>query len=385
MGFVRVFGMEKPERMTHVALLLPELEAGGAQRVMLILAREFRERGHRVDLVLIRATGALIASVPDGVNLVNLAAKSNCLGLLGLGLSAIGRLVKWVNTERPDVLLSTITGANLVALIAREIAGVRFRVVVREAVSLKNVSGTFRFRLMKWAYPRADAVIALSTFMKEELIKYIGVEASRVHYVSNPIDVPFIREQSKVALEHPWLDDREIRVIISVGRLTPQKGFDTLMRAFALLPEALNARLIIVGEGIERARLERLAKELGIIIRMQLVGFDANPWRWMRRADLFVLSSNWEGQPNALREALVLGVPVVATDYDLSVRDLVSNAGVEIVPVGDSSALALAIENELGSESGQTHQAIDAEEAVGRYLHVLVGNGSSPGWHRSQA
>jgi hypothetical protein len=147
--------------MSHIALLLPELEAGGAQRVMLLLAREFVARGHRVDLVLLQATGPLLDSLPDGVTLVDLGAR-NHFGQMGFFFSSSFGLARWLRQERPDVLLSSITGANLAALFARKMVRASLRVVIREAVTLKNVGSTLRLGAMRWLYPQADAVIAVN-------------------------------------------------------------------------------------------------------------------------------------------------------------------------------------------------------------------------------
>lgn len=361
--------------MTRVAFLLPELEAGGAQRVMLMLAREFTVRGHRVDLVLMCAKGALLTEIPDGVRLVDLGARSYGVGQLGFTVSCVRRLARWMKQERPDVLLSTITGSNLVALIARKLTGVSLRVLIREAVTLKNVGSDLRLRAMRWLYPQADAIVALSPFMKEELVSKIGVTPDRISCIANPVDVFFIREQAKIPIDHPWLNDDQIQVMVAVGRLIPQKDFMALLRSFALLPQKSPVRLIIVGEGPERPVLEKFAADLGIAKRVALVGYDANPWRWMKQADLFVLSSQWEGHPNVLLEAMVLGKPVVVTRYDISVYDVFSmipECPHVVVDVGDVNALAEACQNLIGKQGCDAYvfnevmllKSVDAYEEV---------------------
>lgn len=333
--------------MSRITLLLPDLEVGGAQRVMLLLAREFIEFGHSVDLVLLTPSGPLLSDIPEGVKIVDLEAKSFGFGRLGFMASSIVRLAAWIKREAPDVLLSTITGTNLVALLAQKVSSVSFRVVIREAVTLDNVCGALRLRAMRWLYPQADAVIVLSSFMVKELINKIGVPSSNIHCISNPVDNVFVNEQGRIPIEHRWLDKEKYKVVISVGRLILQKDFATLIRAFALLPRKLSARLIILGEGAEREMLEQLAMDLGIADIAQFIGFDANPWRWMARADLFVLPSRWEGHPNVLLEALALDLPVVATEYDISVLELAADHGFVVVPSGDSVVLAGAIEEQL--------------------------------------
>lgn len=359
----------------HLALLLPELEAGGAQRVMLLLAREFAARGHRVDLVLLQATGPLLAEIPDNVRLVDLAARAHGLGQLGFTLSSIRRLGAWLKKERPEALLSTITGANLVAILARRVAGIPLRLAIREAVTLENHTGTVRRRAMRWLYPRADAVIALTAVMADQLIRDLAVPPGKIHCIPNPVDAERIRARGHEPLAHPWLDDPNLKVVISAGRLIPQKDYATLLRAFALLPPAMPTRLIIVGEGPERPRLEALATELGIDTRIHLPGFDANPWRWMARADLFVLSSLWEGHPNALLEALALGLPAVTTKYDDSVVMIVSMGELRVATAGGPLPLAAAISASLlYSCRSDLPSAPALTETIDQYFDAIQGN-----------
>lgn len=356
----------------HVVLLLPELEAGGAQRVMLLLAREFAARGHRVDLVLLQATGPLLAEIPDNVRLVDLAARTHGLGQLGFTLSSIRRLGAWLRRERPDALLSTITGANLVAILARRAAGIPLRLAIREAVTLENHTSTVRRRAMRWLYPRADAVIALTEVMAAQLVRDLAVPSGRIHCIPNPVDAKRILARGSEPLAHPWLEDPNIKVVISAGRLIPQKDYTTLLRAFALLPPEVPTRLIIVGEGPERPRLEALATELGIGTRIHLPGFDANPWRWMARADLFVLSSLWEGHPNALLEALTLGLPAISTEYDPSVREMSEVGRPDLVAPADPKQLAEHIQRALVKPNipAERRHARDGK-AIDAYLAAL--------------
>ncbi len=361
--------------MSRIALLLPDLEMGGAQRVMLLLAKNFSDRGYSVDLVLLSSSGPLFHDIPSGVNVVSLSTQG-FLGKMGFVLSSVFRLSAWMKRTRPDVLLSTIVGANLVALLALKISGVPVRVVIREAVTLKNIDSAIRLRAMAWLYPQADAIIALTSFMKEELVAKIGVPPGQICCIANPVDVEFIRKQAQVPVDHPWLDDDQFQVVISVGRLIPQKDYATLLRAFALLPSNISARLIIVGEGPDRPMLERLSAELGVIERIQLIGFESNPWRWLARADLFVLSSQWEGHPNALLEALVLEMPVVVTKYDTSIEsffDDVPDYPYRVVGVDDPQMLAVAITDMLANKpaAAANLSPVPKERSVDLYEALL--------------
>lgn len=358
--------------MSRIALLLPDMEMGGAQRVMLMLAREFADQGHCVELVLLSSVGPLLRDVPDTIKVVDLSARSFGLGQTGFILFSLYRLARWMKRNAPEVLLSTVTGANLVALLARKSVTVPTRVVIREAAALKNIRSVLRLKAMRWLYPQADKVIALSPVMMAELIEKIGVLPANIHCIANPVNIAFIKEQGLMPIEHPWLDNEKLKVVISVGRLIVQKDHITLLRAFSVLPQAFFVRLIIVGEGPERAMLEQLAVELGVSDTTEFVGFDANPWRWMARADLFVLSSQSEGHPNAMFEALALDLPVIAAEYDASVRDLAGCYGFKVVPAGKEILLAQAIEEQISIDMQRKYGLIGELEArVSDYLCVL--------------
>ena len=359
--------------MNHIALLLPDLEVGGAQRVILLLAKEFSARGYRVDVVVLQASGPLRNSIPAGVELVNLGARTYGFGFIGFALSSIIHLAAWIRRVQPDVLLSSINGANLVALLVRKIYGIPTRLVIREAASISTTATGIRFIAMRWLYPESDYIVALNPIMKKELTQLLGVSELKIFCIPNPVDSEFIREKGNHPLSHHWINDNQYKVVISVGRLIPEKDFGTLIRAFALLPEKLNARLILVGEGPERKNIELLAENLGLTDRIHLIGFDENPWHWLTRSHLFVLSSSSEGYPNSLLEALVLGLPAVVTRYDDSVNYLSSRYDICVVDVGDEVMLARKIENQL-LKKNSTHKKTlpeDPNNIVKTYLRAL--------------
>lgn len=358
--------------MTHIALLLPDMELGGAQRIILRLAGAFAARGHRVDVVVLTGAGGLRSTVPEGVRFFDLAARSYGLGQAGFAISGFWRLAAWLRRERPAAMLSTITGANLVAAAVKVVWSMPAKLVLREASSLDNVAGRWRLTAMRMLYPRADKVIALSAVMAAQLHDRVGVEAARLCCIANPVDAEFVRGQALAPVVHPWVGGAGQRLIVSVGRLTAAKDYPTLLRAFAGLPADLSTRLLIVGDGPERARLAGLAEALAIGDRMQFVGADANPWRWMARADLFAMSSRWEGCPNALLEALALGVPAVATEYDASVHAWRAYGDLSVAPVGNHEALGRVIAERLRAAQ-RTHAvtAFALDETVSAYLAAL--------------
>ena len=176
------------------------------------------------------------------------------------------------------------------------------------------------------------------------LLMYAGVSKSKIHTIYTPVITPELLAKSKEVAAHPWLQTSEIPVILGVGRLTEQKDFQTLIRAFAILRQELELRLIILGEGDERTMLESLAQDLGVDRDIDLPGYLENPYSYMHQASVFVLSSAWEGLPTVLIGALACGCPIVSTDCPGGIREILLD-GVygEIVPVGDVQSMAEAI------------------------------------------
>ena len=196
----------------------------------------------------------------------------------------------------------------------------------------------------RW-YRRATAVVAVSDGVADDLARTTGLPRAQITTVHNGLDLDLVRRRAPERPEHPWLDGASgPPVILAVGRLEPQKDFATLLDAFALLRRLKPARLIVLGEGRERERLQAKARDLGLGGEVDLPGVSLNPYPYMARAALFALSSRWEGFPNVLLEALACGCPVVSTDCLAGPREILENGMFgRLVPVGDATALAEAM------------------------------------------
>ena len=398
----------------RLALFLPSLGGGGAEAMMLVLARGLVARGHPVDIVVCKRQGALLERVPAGAQVVELSpAPSWIARLMALAADparspAIARLmfltrgvpqrirylpgfVSYLRTARPQAVLSALTLPNLIALWARQLAGVPTRVVVSQRNTLsQNIEGSEgwhrRLRpVLRRLLPTADAIVAISEGVADDLAAWTRVRRDRIDVIYNPVATAELEAKQTEPLAHPWFFPGAPPIVLGVGRLVAQKDFPTLIRAFAEVRARREARLVILG-GRERptetrsaqAALRALAGELGVGDEVCLAGFVANPLAYMARAAVFVLSSRYEGFGNVLVEALACGCPVVSTDCPHGPREILqSGAYGRLVPVGDVPALAEAIVATLDSPHDRIalrRRACEfgADAALDRYLRLLV-------------
>jgi glycosyltransferase involved in cell wall biosynthesis len=343
---------------------------------MLNLAHGVAERGYPVDLVLAQAKGPYLSGVQKSVRIVDLKASRV--------MASLPALVRYLRDEQPEALVSALNYANVVALWARRLAGVPKRVLVNEQNTVSSSAFNSAKRrqrlvpyLMKRFYPWADYIIGNSQGVAEDLSEVLGLPRQRVKILYNPVVTPEVQQKAEASLEHPWFQLDQPPVILAVGRLTKQKDFPTLIRAFAQVLPTRSARLMILGEGVDRPMLEALVKELGLQDHVSLPGFVNNPYAYMRRAALYVLSSRWEGLPTVLIEALYCGVPIVATDCPSGSREILADGqhGV-LVPVGDVTALSQAIGAGLAGKTPrpteQSWHPYSMEAVVDQYVGLLL-------------
>jgi glycosyltransferase involved in cell wall biosynthesis len=362
----------------RLALFLPTLDDGGAERVMLQLAASFCARGSAVDLVVAIPGGPLDAQVPPGPRVVSLGASRTIL--------ALPRLVRYLRRERPVALLSTLEHANVLAIGAGAFARAGVPIVLREAnVLLRRAElgrqGRLLRGLMRQAYGRADRIVAVSRSVATSLTEELGLDARRIRTIYNPIVTAALRERATAPLADPWFASGAPPVVLGVGRLAPQKDFPTLIRAFAQVRAEREARLVILGEGPERRPLEELARQLGVAADVKLPGYDHNPFRYMSRASVFALSSLHEGLPGALIQAMACGCRVISTDGAGGAREVLEDGIIgPLVAPRDPVALGRGISallDDARSGPPRVTHAVDrfAEKAaVDAYLDVLGAN-----------
>jgi len=367
----------------RIALFLPSLRCGGAERVMLKLAGAFAESGLNVDLVVAAAEGPYLSQVPPQVRLVDLAASRVLTSLPGLA--------RYLRRYRPAALLSAMEHANLVALWARAIARVPMRVVVSIRITVSQdvqhgqpLRGRLATKCAGLFYRTAQGVVAVSDGVADDFANVTGFRRSGIRTIYNPVVASELSALAEAPVNDPWFAGGEPPVVLGVGRLTMQKDFPTLLHAFARVRSQRLARLLILGEGEKRSELEALAQKLGLGRDVRLPGYVDNPFAYMRRCSVFVLSSAYEGLPNSLIEAMACGAPVVSTDCPSGPAEILEGGRYGcLVPIGDADAMASAILAILRNapdttSTRQRANMFSIEASADQYLQLLLGDSARP-------
>jgi glycosyltransferase involved in cell wall biosynthesis len=368
--------MEDSVRQTdRLAILQHNLVSGGCERMMINLATEWSKRGIAVDLVLVTREGAYLPLVPPEVRIVDLGAKRT--------LTAVAPLVRYLWRERPRAILSGLVHINTIALLAKAVApGTRLVISERNTPSVdrkdRQPAARLGYRLAPYLYRRADAIIAVSAGVADDLSASTGLPRQRINVINNPVVTDQTLDLARKEFRHSWFEPGAPPVIVAAGRLAAAKDYPTLLRAFAKLRSTRSCRLMILGEGDLMNDLTRLARELGINRDVEFAGFVINPYAVMSRSALLVLSSRWEGSPNVLVEAMACGLPVVSTDCPSGPREILAGGKYgPLVPVGDVDALAAAMASTLEKPASRLLleegcRPYRSENSASRYLDAML-------------
>ncbi|WP_295621871.1 glycosyltransferase [Chamaesiphon sp. GL140_3_metabinner_50] len=358
----------------RIAFFLPTLAGGGAERVALNLLKGMLERDVLLDLVVADTEGPYLEQVPAGVQLVNLGTARV--------MKAIPALARYLNETKPVALLSHMNHANIAAILARDLARSKTKLVIVEHNTLSSSKSNLRRSkflppMMRFLYPRADAIVGVSQGVATDLESQLGFQPGTVRVVYNPVVDRELLAKAAMPITHPWFEAGNPPVFLAVGRLSQQKDFANLIRAFAIVRQQKSARLLILGEGETRSELEAEIAALGIGADVSLPGFVQNPYAYMSGATTFVLSSQWEGLPTVLIEAMACGCAVVSTDCPSGPDEILASGKYgRLVPIEDSQALADAMLQTLEtspdrSDSLDRGRYFSAERAVDAYLQLF--------------
>jgi glycosyltransferase involved in cell wall biosynthesis len=364
----------------RLCVFVYSMAGGGAERAAALLCREFSTWELDLAVLLVRPEGIHLGDLPAGTRVRGLPRVLCHFGYVGHLLATAWALRR----IRPSHVLAVGEWPNVLADPACRLAGLRTRVVISEHTSRSFVEPLNHYDigpLTKWsarrAYRRARTCVAVSQTVARRLADLGACDPRDIVVIPNPVDVDAIRDAAAEPVEHPWLTDPKPPVLVAVGRLHPAKDHPTLLRAFARIRQARDARLLILGEGPEEGALKELAEALAVTQAVEFVGHQPNPFSYMSRAAVLLHAARYEGFGNIFAEAMACGLPVVSTDCVELPTDLLRTyeERLTVVPVGDAGALAEAALSmldrrpSLGPEPdlGELAPRLVAE----RYLRVL--------------
>jgi glycosyltransferase involved in cell wall biosynthesis len=362
--------------MTDIAFFLVNLDGGGAEKVMLSLVDGLAAKGLKVDLVLAMLEGEYLSFISPNVRVINLSSSRL--------ITSLPSLIKYLKENRPKVLISALEDPNTLAIIAKILARVPTRLVITihnhlsryctESNELKRKLTPF---FVRWLFPYADAVVAVSQGVADDTAKMSGLSPKKIEVIYNPIFTPELLNKINEPVNHPWLIDRQMSAILGVGRLTKQKDFPTLIRAFAIVRQQYPVKLMILGQGEEFPNLKALVAELNLIDEVAFLGFVSNPYAYMKQAKMLVMSSIFEGFGNVIVEGMIAGTQVISTDCESGPSEILENGKYgNLVKVGDvrglASAMLSVLENPLDPIFLQQRgQEFSLETALEKYLQVI--------------
>jgi glycosyltransferase involved in cell wall biosynthesis len=373
--------MLSSEHRSRIALFVPTLGGGGAERVMVTLANALAERRFAVDFVLWADGGPFRSLLSEKVHVVALRTYNPVKLVFGFA--------RFLRTSKPEVVISALFVGNIIAALAKAASRSRTHLILTEHVPidtyLQNDARVLRRLsvplLMRFTYLMAQDIVAVSHGAAHSLVMVLGKATSeRITVIYNPVDLARIETMAAAGDKNAACS---VPTIINVGRLIEQKDQQTLIRAFAKVRSRRPCRLVILGEGEKRAILAALAHKLGVACDVLMPGFIANPFSWMRKSAVFVLSSKFEGLPTVLIEAMQCGIPVISADCPSGPAEILEAGqwGRLFLP-GDVDALASAIEDALDgklvADVRQRAADFSIDTAVARYV-ALFPNGDRNG------
>lgn len=363
-----------PLPTNRVAFYLVSFSGGGAEREMIYIANHFASKGYTVDLIVHRYSGPLETLVDDKVKKIIIDKTY---------IHDIFWLIGYMRRNKPLYIMSALHLPNWTLAIAKALSFTKTRVSWRIVTNLtyanKYIGNTIT-KLNKYAYPFlskfVDSVICVSKGVSDDVINNYHIPHGKVKVMYNPAYCDEIHQLANCTVSHRWLNE-QYRTVIAMGRLSTAKGFDDLIASFSKVHSQNNkARLIIFGEGELRNSLEQLIESLELSDAVELYGFEINPYKYLSKADLFVLSSVYEGFGNVIVEALALNIPVISTNCPSGPSEILENGKWgTLVNVGDTDGLATAILNSLSwpCERDTTARAkmFTVDKVVSDYVDII--------------
>ncbi|MEI2436132.1 glycosyltransferase [Priestia megaterium] len=354
-----------------LAIVVPSMRGGGAERVVLNLVSNLDREKYEIRLILIKKEGPYVKFLPQDITIVDLNSSRV--------RNSIIKLIKELNRFQPHTILSTLGYLNLIILGIKGLLKGRPNIIIREAntpsldlTGVPLIKRKLILFLYRSLYPKAHAIIAQCKSMKDDIVNFLHVSENKVLYIYNPLNLEHINANKNIE-ENPYNVDNVN--IVSVGRLTYQKGFDILLEAFNIVTKQVpNTHLTILGEGKLKEDLLRKAEELNITKRVSIVDFKSNPYPYYYYANTYVLSSRWEGFPNTLLEALACGTKVVAFDCKSGPKEILQDDkyGILVKKLNSSSLAKSIVDSIFGKNLSQDRaNYYSLERIIKEYEQIL--------------
>lgn len=364
-----------------IAFLLTSLEMGGIERTTVNLAIGLEAHGFQVEMFVIDTRGELINQIPSTIRLIE--SNANTFSSIGI-MSHLIEFVKYIRSNRPTAIITERSSENFLSICALLLSRIDTTLIIREngfhspaGQTMVGPKATFLRYSSKLTYNFADHIIAVSRGVQNDLQNHLILPNKQVKLIHNCVVTDKLIEQSNEDVSNRWFLDPNIEVVLSAGRLVRAKGFDTLVKAFELLHNKRKVRLVILGDGPQRSKLEDLIHSYELSDKVILPGTVSNPYKYMSKASVFVLSSLREGLPTVLVEALACGCPVVSTSCKHGPVEILRDGRYgELVPVNDKFALANGIERSLNNPPSpailrRRSRDFSAEAIVPEYVRLL--------------
>jgi glycosyltransferase involved in cell wall biosynthesis len=351
----------------------PTLE-GGVGRIIFNLSKGLIEKKYKIEILVNQMTPE--SFVDPGISILNLNQPRTYKNFFPIA--------RYLKIKRPKSFMSVIYHGNLVSLAAHAISKSKSRMVVCEHIALEQALGNEKFfmrhvlkLLIRIFYRFAGSVVTVSKTAADEL-KSHGVPKNKIEVIYNPVITNDLLAGSDEKIDLPWFNSQTAPIILSIGRLTVQKDFETLIRAAAEVKKQREVKLLILGDGPEKENLNQLIRQLGLESDVLMPGFVKNPYSYFKYSSVFVLSSRWEGLPTVLIEALAFGVPIVSTDCPAGPKEILQEGKLgRLVEVGDAKAMSNAIietlDNPLPKPNANDLENFTSDTAVSKYEKVLFG------------
>lgn len=334
-----------------VAYFYRNLNHGGIQKMLVNAANHFAAKDNEVSVILMKPGGEYIGLLDPSVKVIYFSSLKK--------IRLLSSFTKILKKEKFDLLFTATPSLNTFTIVARLISGIKTKIVISErnntVVFFKNSSfslSKLTFLSIPLLYRFADAIVAVSKGLGDSLGKVALLSAGKIHVIHNPAWSPELEKQASVPVQHDWFHVPDVPLVITVGRLVPAKNHELLIDAIALLNKEKKIRLLIIGDGILKESLQLKIEQLNMQDCIRLEGFRINPVAWINQADLFVLSSDYEGFGNVLVEALAAGITIVSTNCDYGPSEILEDRFGYLVPPKDVNALAVKIDYALKNPIG---------------------------------